>query len=141
MAKGSSPGTPREIGQDSDVLSDHSVLSFKRGNARAGINREVLWGVLLPLGKSRELRLVGHAGLLDGDVRGEGAGARREIKREHGKPSKIASIGRLASFGSIRPGHSAYEKRWSEMVLHLKVQLETHPDCASRRVSSMMEAA
>ena len=23
----------------------------------------------------------------------------------------------------------------------LKVQLETHPDCASRRVSSMMEAA
>src|SRR5215207_9329784 len=32
------------------------------------------------------------------------------------KPREIASIGRLASFGSIRPGHSAYEKCWSEML-------------------------
>ena len=50
-------------------------------------------------------------------------------------PRFIAASARQAALSCIRLADAAL------ITAQLRVQLQTHPDCASRRVSSMMEAA
>jgi hypothetical protein len=81
----------RDVAQDRRRFGQHPIAVGQRRHARLGIDAQIFWTVLLVGGQIDADELERHSDLLEGDVRGEGARARRVIKLHDGCSLSIRS--------------------------------------------------